>query len=544
MPWEDRQWSDQDWQGNWWSSCRGYRGARGGNPWRASQVRRNWGDFRGSWSSSANQSVPQALPQLPPPPAQQEGHWEVRYTWIPAEATSTAAGNQQPPEPVAPAEPAETEAVEEEPKKEEGEWKEEWAEGKEELDWEEEEEDHSWGDWKPEVAKPVPIPSRDESKRSRTPPSRTTHRKAPLLRRAGKQREPERSASPARRKQPRSAIWYGYYDRTPEGVEAGEGQADQLVPQEPQGPPPPWSRGDLEEPSARSATATPVEPSRPTYADLKGIYKGSDEGNLIGSETEAERSGVEEEIYEATEGAYSPGDKRIDLRQQTSAGDLRPRPTHKAFFSPTLSQEEFADRFREQRLAIQRREETEAKQREEERIRIERKKLRGAYNQGSLPGIGVDWHKTLAGDSGRVSSANKALLAELIEAGYRIVIVSFASSRKRQEQVLSGRRALQHVLGHPLRLVLCPRKLSSDGGARESLTGDVVSKAEAILEEQVAVYVDDQAVVLQDVQRSQRHKPRRSQTLCLQASRDPDFSSAPLRDLIRETAPEDLPVIH
>ena len=39
------------------------------------------------------------------------------------------------------------------------------------------------------------------------------------------------------------------------------------------------------------------------------------EGVLIGSETEAEYSA--EEIYEPTEGAYSPGDKRISLKQQT-----------------------------------------------------------------------------------------------------------------------------------------------------------------------------------------------------------------------------------
>ena len=76
------------------------------------------------------------------------------------------------------------------------------------------------------------------------------------------------------------------------------------------------------------------------------------------------------------------------------------------------------------------------------------------------------------------------------------------------------------------------------------LTGDTVCKAEAIAEERVAVYIDDQALILQDVERSQRHKPRRSRTLCLQASRDPDFSLAPLRKLLQETAPEDLPVIH
>ena len=112
---------------------------------------------------------------------------------------------------------------------------------------------------------------------------------------------------------------------------------------------------------------------------------------------------------------------------------------------PTLSQQDFAERFREQRLAIRRREETEAKQKEEEQARIQHTRLRGAYNQGSKPTLGLDWHKTVAGDSGRVSSANRALLLELLEAGYRICIISFASSRKRQEQVLSGRRALQHL---------------------------------------------------------------------------------------------------
>ena len=334
-----------------------------------------------------------------------------------------------------------------------------------------------------------------------------------------------------RKKQQRSAIWYGYYDKA----------------------------AKEEVPSARSTPATPQEISRPSYPELRNLYKGSEEGILIGSETEAERSGAEEHtlVTEAAEGSfeveeqqYQAEDKKVSLIQPSRAGDLRPRPrpTQRSpaasIFSPSLSRDQFRERFRSNQLSIQRREETEAKQKEEEKARVERTRLRGAYSQGSKQVLGVDWHKTLAGESGRVSAANRALLAEYIEAGYRIVIISFASSRKRQEQVLAGRRALQHVLGHPLRLVLCPRKLSSDGGARESLTGDLVCKAEAILEEKVTVYVDDQAVILQDVQRSQRHKPRRSQTLCLQASKDPDFSLAPLRDLIRETAPEDLPVIH
>ena len=172
----------------------------------------------------------------------------------------------------------------------------------------------------------------------------------------------------------------------------------------------------------RSMSVTPKEAtSKPTYPELKELYKGSQgEGILIGSETEAEHSG-EEEIYEPIEGVYSPGDKRISLIQQTSAGDLRPRPTHKALFSPTLSQQDFAERFREQRLAIRRREETEAKQKEEEQARVQRTRLRGAYNQGNKPTLGLDWHKTVASDNGSVSSANRALLLELLEAGYRIL---------------------------------------------------------------------------------------------------------------------------
>ena len=262
---------------------------------------------------------------------------------------------------------------------------------------------------------------------------------------------------------------------------------------------------------------------------------------LIGSETEAERSA--EEIYEPTEGAYSPGDKRISLKQQTSVGDLRPRPTHKALFSPSLSQQEFAERFRGQQLAIRRREENEAKRQEEEEARLHRTRLRGAYNQGSKPTVGLDWHRTVAGDSGVVSAANRSLLYELLDSGYRLCIISFASSRKRQEQVLSGRRALQHVLGFPLRLVLCPRKLTTDRESRPSITGDTISKAEAIEEEKISVYIDDQAQVLQDVEQSQRHRPRGGRTLCLQASRDPEFTLAPLRKLLQERTPEELPVL-
>ena len=334
MPWEEQQWSDQDWQdSSWWSSHRHYRGSRGGNPWRQSQVRRNWGDFGGSWSSGVHQGPQQNIPQLPPPPANQEGRWEVSYKWIPAEATPAAAGPNTPPAPIVPAEPAEPEvpaeprAVEE---KEEEEWKEEWTGTKEEHPWEEDE-DQSWGNWQPELAKPVEVPKRDTSNRSRTPPSRTTsHRKVPLLRRAGdrplilRQRGPEPPRSPERRKQPRSEIWYGYYDRPARDDPEGEEQRSKRKPTEPKEPPPPWKRGDVGRPegaSLRSVSATPKEDrSKPTYPELRDLYKGSQgEGVLIGSETEAERSA--EEIYEPTEGAYSPSDKRISLKQQTSAGD-------------------------------------------------------------------------------------------------------------------------------------------------------------------------------------------------------------------------------
>ena len=112
-------------------------------------------------------------------------------------------------------------------------------------------------------------------------------------------------------------------------------------------------------------------------------------------------------------------------------------------------------------------------EREKKKARTEKQKVRGAFNIGDGPVLGIDWHRTLAGNDGRVSQANRTLLSVLIQRGFRVAIVSFASSRQRQEKVLAGRRDLQHNIGYPLRLILCPRKLSSDPEGKESLTGDV-----------------------------------------------------------------------
>ena len=90
--WNDDEWQ-QGWSG-WWdnSGSRNYRGARGGSPWRASQVRRNWGQLgrqTQSWTTNPTPAVHPSLPQVPPPPTQQEGHWEVSYKWIPATSSTT-----------------------------------------------------------------------------------------------------------------------------------------------------------------------------------------------------------------------------------------------------------------------------------------------------------------------------------------------------------------------------------------------------------------------------------------------------------------------
>ena len=194
----------------------------------------------------------------------------MSYKWIPAEASASSAGEHPP---AVPAEASET--VEAEAKEEEEEGREYKEEKEEEPDWEDE--DQSWGGWQPELAKPVPVPSeQDRATRSRSP--RTTHRNIPLLRRAGdkplvlKQRQEERPESPVRKKPPRSAIWYGYYDKAPEGQEAIGEKETRLEPKEPKSPPTPWRRGGLvsqEVPSARSVSATPQDPSRPTLTELK-----------------------------------------------------------------------------------------------------------------------------------------------------------------------------------------------------------------------------------------------------------------------------------
>ena len=120
MPWSDRYWSDNSWQDNWWSSGRGYRGTRAGNPWRASQVRRSWGQFNQGWggdtATSSATTAPPTFPQLPPPPAQAEGHWEVSYKWVPAET----AGDRPPAEPSTAPQTAEAETEQLRGKKESG----------------------------------------------------------------------------------------------------------------------------------------------------------------------------------------------------------------------------------------------------------------------------------------------------------------------------------------------------------------------------------------------------------------------------------------
>ena len=75
-------------------------------------------------------AVHPSLPQVSPPPAQQEGHWEVSYRWIPASSSTTEV--QRPADPV-----GTTEIAEAEVKKEEKEEKEEefpiWEDEKRDL---------------------------------------------------------------------------------------------------------------------------------------------------------------------------------------------------------------------------------------------------------------------------------------------------------------------------------------------------------------------------------------------------------------------------
>ena len=144
--------------------------------------------------------------------------------------------------------------------------------------------------------------------------------------------------------------------------------------------------------------------------------------------------------------------------------------------------------------------------------------------------MGIDWHRTIASEGGVASASNTGALAALIAQNYDQVLISFASKKARQEEVLRYVRELSRTLGFSLRVIVTPQKFSRDGDAltTPSRSGHTGSKAAHVLQQGCSVYIDNQPKVLKDVRALQRELPLARRTLILRAATDQSFTLRPL----------------
>ena len=174
-------------------------------------------------------------------------------------------------------------------------------------------------------------------------------------------------------------------------------------------------------------------------------------------------------------------------------------------------------------------------------------RCRQADSPGAVerPLLGLDWHRTIAherhGPSGReafIPAASLARVQELIERGYDICIISFASAIKTQEKVLELGRDFERALSRPLHsLCIVPRKFTENSASRASLTGHWESKAELVRDLGCCYYVDDQRDLLRDISSLQEGRSRAHRVKVVQAN-----CELPSDSLKAGVNPADLPV--
>ena len=127
-----------------------------------------------------------------------------------------------------------------------------------------------------------------------------------------------------------------------------------------------------------------------------------------------------------------------------------------------------------------------------------------------------------------------------------LAIISFSSPDiQTQRGVISGARALEQELIRPFVFVhTCNRKFLADPLARRpSLTGCSTCKAEEVNQRGAAVFVDDQAFLLREVESLQSGRARGNKARCLIAQRSrPSSALCELKDLFEEEPAVNFPL--
>ena len=168
------------------------------------------------------------------------------------------------------------------------------------------------------------------------------------------------------------------------------------------------------------------------------------------------------------------------------------------------------------------------------------------------PLIGLDWHKTLSHEretdggalEGFVPASSIAILRDLLNKGWDLCVVSFSSALATQNTTLTAARALEQRLQRPFKdICIVPRKRTSDWTKGPSVTGHTQSKAELVKELGIAIFVDDQRALCNDILQLQVNRARGSKVVAITTdSRSPSDSLRPLERLIRRTDIDSVPL--
>ena len=168
------------------------------------------------------------------------------------------------------------------------------------------------------------------------------------------------------------------------------------------------------------------------------------------------------------------------------------------------------------------------------------------------PLIVLDWHKTLSHEretdggalEGFVPASSIAILRDLLNKGWDLCVVSFSSALATQNTTLTAARALEQRLQRPFKdICIVPRKRTSDWTKGPSVTGHTQSKAELVKELGIAIFVDDQRALCNDILQLQVNRARGSKVVAITTdSRSPSDSLRPLERLIRRTDIDSVPL--
>ena len=135
----------------------------------------------------------------------------------------------------------------------------------------------------------------------------------------------------------------------------------------------------------------------------------------------------------------------------------------------------------------------------------------------SRPLVGLDWHHTLE-FRGQVHPNSIEVINRLFDRGFDVAIISYAINEDTQRSVLHGVEQLQLSLHREIKeIVITKRKLLADRELGPSLTGHVGAKAELISLLGCTLYCDDQERILKDIRSFQASRASANRTTTVRA---------------------------